>query len=322
MKIKIKIVKEYFFSGPILIGIIAGIIFPYKALELIYLNNILLFLLMLANGLGTDVSQIVQWSRAKTKETAVFLAFLFLFLPIVLINVASYLLTDANYLLGFALCCIAPTAFVAPYFCKLRGGDADQAIVNILISTLLFPIISLIYISCFLSVQHFLDMNSVVLLVFLVTILPLILSLLLNRFLPKVKQSIEPLQLPINSLLLAALMFILCGSAFNKLRPSHFLETEIIFAILLLIILDFGVYFGVRFLFSGKSSESKTRTLAISVSLRNLAIPASLLLSLQPKASIIPGLGLVIHCFFFYWLGRPKKETPVASEVPVTSEAT
>jgi predicted Na+-dependent transporter len=296
-----------FFSIPIFTGIIAGIIFPFKALELIFISNTLLFILMFLNSLVIDSSQLLSWRKQDLRNSLIFVGLMFILFPCVQINLAQMFLGDVNYLFGYALSCLAPTAFVAPFFCKVRHAEAKDGISNIFVSTLLFPVASFIFLTFLLRSTHFVDTQSVLALVLLITFLPMALGLGISRLLPTVRTRLLPYNGVMNSLLLGALMFILCGSSFNKLRLSHLLEPDIITIIFLLLFMDFGVYYLMKYFAGAWLDRARAEALAISVSMRNLAIPAGLLLSFQPKAAIVPALGLVIHAFFFQWLARPPK---------------
>jgi predicted Na+-dependent transporter len=275
-------------------------------MELIYLSNSLLFLLMFINSLTIDSSQLFRFSNARIKSSVLFLALLFIILPCILINLAQMLLSDSNYLLGYAFSCLAPTAFVAPFFCKLRKADVEDSILHIFLSTLFFPVASFLFLKYLLPEEHFVDIPSIMSLLLLITFLPMGLGLCVPRVLPRIKIWLAPKSGFFNSIILGILMFILCGSSFNKLRLSHLFEQDIVLVIALLLFLDFGVYFLMKFFSNSFVPKKSAESLAISVSLHNLALPAGLLLSFQPKAAIVPALGLVIHAFFFQWLAHRK----------------
>jgi predicted Na+-dependent transporter len=259
------------------------------------------------NSLVIDSSQLRDWKKSELRQALIYFGLLFVFFPIVLINAAEMCIGDINYLFGYALSCLAPTAFVAPFFCKLHGADTKDSILHIFASTLLFPLAMFVYLTYLLPSGHYVDVKSVVSLLLLITFLPMVLGLGVSKLLPVARRHLLPWNGLLNSVILGALMFILCGSSFNKLRLSHLMEPDIISVIILLLVLDFGVYYIMRYFAASWLDRSRAQALSISVSLRNLAIPAGLLLSFQPKAAIVPALGLVIHAVFFQWLAQTGK---------------
>lgn len=294
------------FSLPIFLGIISGLLFPFQALQLIFLSSSFLFLLMFINSLAIDSTHLFRPTAHELKMSVLFLVFSYIFFPCALINLAQLFLTDSNYVLGLALSSLAPAAFVVPLFARARQGSPRQAILNITISTLFFPLISPYLLAMFSSADYFINIQSVLLILFVITLLPLLLGLFVAHKIPLIKEKLTAHAPVLNSALLGILMFILCGSSFNKLRPTHLLEKDILYTVLLLILLDFGVYAFMKFLAKPWFQQSQSESLALSVSLRNLAIPAVLLLSFQPKAAIVPGIGLIVHAFFFQWLLNTK----------------
>jgi len=305
---------SYLFSLPILVGIIAGILFPFQALELIFLNNFLLFALLFLNSLSIETDRLFTLHNTGWRESLFFLGVNFVFLPCVLINLCQLLLQDSNLIFGFTLSTLAPTAFVAPYFCKLQNGNANKSLWYIAVSTFFFPCAIFIYFSLLVDAPFFINTPSILRLVLLITFLPILLGLACARLFPVMRGKLYQTAAPVNSMILALLMFILCGSSLNKFRFSSLQDSNLLILTLLLIILDFGLYYFIKFFASHWFDTKETNTLAVSVSLKNLAIPASLLLSFQPKAAIVPALGLIVHAFFFQWLSlRDRTRKPSGS---------
>jgi predicted Na+-dependent transporter len=288
---------------PIIVGILAGLLFPYKALENASVSILLLCLLMIVNGSSLSVKELQEdLIRSKT-EHAWFLFAYFIFIPVLFIGVSQLFIQDDGLRLGFALSCLAPVAFVSPYFSKIHSGRPVQATVGILLTTLLYPFVTWVYVRYVLVLDHYINITAFAILTLVITLLPMAIAAGLRSVVPKLLNPIVRNQGWLNSLLLALLMFVLCGSTYNKWRWSSGRSGDLLECLVLLILLDFAVlYLAAKW--KAQSSQAERATFAIALSMKNFAVPASLLLSLQPVAAMVPCIGLVVHVFLFQWLNQ------------------
>jgi predicted Na+-dependent transporter len=132
--------------------------------------------------------------------------------------------------------------------------------------------------------------------------LPLLSSLVIAWWWPSVSRFVTPALPPLNSFLLATLMFILVGCSLHQIPLRLLLKGDLLPLLLIFGAAEFGLFFVARqgsLLFMNKSSGE---ALALSLSTRNFAVSASLLLFFYPKAALPSAVGLMIHAVFFQWL--------------------
>lgn len=134
------------------------------------------------------------------------------------------------------------------------------------------------------------------------TLAPVVLSLAVGSLWPRARQLTNSFLPPANSLLLAALMFILVGSSISRL-PTHLLkQDDLIHLILLFLVIDFGLYILTREALRPFVNSQLSETIALSVSSRNFAVSANLMLIFHPKAALPAAIGLGVHALFFQFL--------------------
>jgi hypothetical protein len=126
---------------------------------------------------------------------------------------------------------------------------------------------------------------------------------------PSISRWVTPTLPFVNSFLLAALMFILVGCSLHQVPLRLLLKGDLIPLLLIFIGAEFGVFFVVRQSARLFTDLAASETLALSLSTRNFAVSASLLLFFYPKASLPSALGLMIHAAFFQWLALKKHDS-------------
>jgi predicted Na+-dependent transporter len=258
---------------------------------------------MIVNGSSLSMSELkIDMLRSKSAHLWFLFAY-FIFVPVLFIGLSQIFLRDEGMRLGFALSCLAPVAFVSPYFSRIHGGRPVQATVGILLTTLLYPFVTWIYVHYVLSLDHYINITSFALLTVVITLLPMAIAAAIRSVAPKVLNPVIRNQAWLNSLILALLMFVLCGSTYNKWRWSDERSGDLLECLMLFLLLDFAVLY-VAAKWKVEAPPSERSTFAIALSMKNFAVPASLLLSLQPNAAMVPCIGLVVHVFLFQWLNQ------------------
>jgi BASS family bile acid:Na+ symporter len=215
--------------------------------------------------------------------------------------IASALLRDHDMVFGVAMSSLAPVALVVPLFLRKNNGDIAFGVLMVVASTLLCPLVLLPLLGLMGMTQSYLDARSLMLYLFPFTIAPVVIGLLVSKFLPRAKKLLSPLTPYVSSTLLGLIMFILVGSAFNRAPIRSWLSGNLVVLTLLMVWMDFGVYWLIRWAWNESA--------AITIACRNFAVPASLLLFFHPKAALPSAVGLVVHAFFFQWL-MSKKAAP------------
>ncbi len=286
------------FGLPVLLAIIAGIMFPYIAISMMPFGVVFLFFLMLWSGVSID------WQRISLVITRPFdigigLFFLFIFFPVLQLLLAKFLITDKQFLMGLLFSSLTPVAIVAPLFSRTVGGDEELSFLLLFFSMILAPLVIPLLLK--LMSQSILPISFMPLfkIMLLLVTLPLLLSYLLARFLPRVKRAISTHLALLNMLTLSILIFILFGTAVGRLNLHYEQPMEIFFLLLLAFVQDFGVLFVARLIMPWFFNPATANTLIATLAMKNVAIAAGILLFYDPKASLPPALGFVAHAFLF-----------------------
>ena len=286
------------FGIPIIVAIILGILFPYVAFELVPLGIIFLFLLMFFAGIT------VEWGKFNLKTAAspaviTGLVFLFIVFPACQWLIASILVKDEQYLYGLVLASLCPAAIVAPFFVKAVESDTELSFVLVIASMLLFPIVAPFILQILVGGSD--EFNSIPIakyMVLLVT-LPVLAGYLVYRLAGGIVRRIAPHMGLANMLCLSALIFILFGTAARRINLHYVQINELLILLLLVFIQNFVVLVVARLTFPMMFERKAAISMAISLSMKNYAIAAGILLFYDPKASLPPALGFVAHAFLF-----------------------
>ncbi len=293
-----------FFSAPLFAGAILGVLFPYQSLTLTWTSSLLLFLLLFLNTLSIDKKKFLRLSLRRSAWVQCLLAqfLIFVFFPVVFTAVALQFLRDQDFAFGVAVATLAPCALVNPFFAQIRGGDTGLALMNVVVSTLLGPFVTVPMLAVTALSPVFIDTKFLLLYLLLLTVLPLALSALTGAVLPRLAKASAGWLPAGNSLILASLMFILVGSSLNRVPFRMLLNSDLFVLVALFLFLDFGIFALVRWTGRAFFNRPDTETLALSVASRNFAVTATVMLILHPKAALPSAIGLLIHTLFFQWL--------------------
>lgn len=294
------------FSLPLIVGVLLGFLFPASAIAMVTFANTLLFLLMFLNGLLIDGSLFFNFVKKHAAPLLIYISVMTFLVPAVLFNFAEIVIEDPAYKFGFLVSALAPTAFVAPYFIGLQKGSKEWSVGAIVLSTVLYPFILFAVIHLIPNEASYLPTVQLLTMLVLINIVPLILSFFFSRLFPRWRHALSKHVAKGNSFLLATLMFTLCGSTLHKIRWSLLSTNDILWVMALMFFLDFGVYYFFVKIAKVYNLQKYGTAIAISTSMRNVAIPAGLLLQFHPKASIVPCIGLMVHILFFQYLSSTK----------------
>lgn len=276
-------------------GISVGLAFPYLALQWLWLSSTILSALLIFNILAADVK---SWTRQliTTNLSSLALTCLILFgaVPGATLVAASFVIHDRSLFFGLALAALAPSAFVVPIFVKKNGGNSALALLAVMVTTALAPLVTVPLLFCFGFDQNFFAATPLILTLVPLTVIPLVIGLLISWFTPTWRERIAPTSPTISSVLLGLLMFLLVGSAFNKAPVRIWTQSDFWWVVAFMIWLDFGIYAILAYFVNS--------TVATLVSARNFAIPASLAMFFLPTAALPSAVGLAVHALFFQWL--------------------
>ena len=292
---------EKLFGLPVLAAIIAGVLFPYTAISLLPLSFAFLFVLMLLSGFSIDWRKLTTMiNRPMQLLLGLFLAFLFF--PFLQLLLARFLLTDSQFLVGMVFSSLMPVAMVAPFFSNQLAGDEEMAFLLMVLSMLVAPFVApgllKLLTASVLPIQVGPFMKSM----FLLVTVPLFCSFLVSRYLPKMRDAVVPYLAVGNMVALSLLIFILFGTIVGRLNIGYESKAEIGRLLLLVFFQDFGVFFLARLFVGRIFSVREANAVMVSLSMKNVAIAAGILLFYDPRAALPPALVFIAHACLFSFL--------------------
>ncbi len=291
------LLSKYFGLG-VFLAIILGFKFQYTAFSLSPYGIFLLFFLMFLSGFTIDIKQLKQ--NFPGFKPLLFTNFLiFILSPFVVWIFAKLLLTDDQYIYGLVFSALTPAAAVAPFFTNHYKADKNNSflflISSMVLSPIVIPLILLLLMGNNLNIPSILLFKDILILV----PLPILLSILIRKFLPVIFNFIKN-SLPIlNFFILSTLIFIQFGSSFKRLPLGHADIQNIIFILLISFVQDFYLFLFLKPISSLFKSNETGLSMVISTSMKNIAIASTVLLLYSPKAAIAPALGFVAHSVLF-----------------------
>jgi len=129
-----------------------------------------------------------------------------------------------------------------------------------------------------------------------------LISFIITWYLPSVRSIIQPYLGFGNMAALGVLIFILFGTAVGRLNLGYESTGELGKLLVLAFFQDFGVLFLARILAKKFFAAQDANALMVSLSMKNVAIAASILLFYDPRASIAPAAVFIAHAFLFSFL--------------------
>lgn len=291
------------FVVTIISAIALGLAFPYTALTWMPYGFLFFFALMLAAGFSVAPRRAVHF-RAHAPALLVALFLCFVFLPLLQLTLARFLISDRHYLAGIYFGALAPVAIVAPFFTRAVQGDEEFAHLLMVASSALFPFAAFAMLLTLPLGGLPLDLLPLAKGMVLLVVLPVALSLAANHFLRGLRPRLERFLPLINSACLGALVFILFGSASGRLNFSYASGPELGKLLALGFFQDFGVLLLLAWLAPKFLPPRTARALAVSLSMKNTAISATLLLFYSPNTAVPATLIFVPHALLFGLLPR------------------
>lgn len=294
------------FGVPIIAAVVAGIFFPYTALSLMPFGFIFLFILMLMSGLSIDWHKLPAALR-RPYELFAGLFLVFVFFPLLQLFLAKLFIADSQFLTGIVFGSLMPVALVAPFFTKQLGGDEELSFLLMVVSMLLAPVLAPLLLKLMTPSTLPIEALPLIKIMLLLVTLPLLASFIISRYLPKVRQAIVPYLGIGNMASLSILIFILFGTAAGRLNLDYESRLEIGKLLALAFFQDFGVLFLARFFAAKLFDLREANALMVSLSMKNVAIAAGILLFYDPRAALAPALVFIAHACLFSFIPSFKK---------------
>jgi predicted Na+-dependent transporter len=286
---------------PIIVAFLLGYKFPFVALDLSKYAFYSLIIMMTLALLSVSLSSFKDLKKVK-KEIFFTILTLYIFTPLIQWILCKLLIKDSALFYGTFFASLCPIAIVAPQFTKQHEGNAQLSTITLIISLVLFPFISLFYLSKFTDHAIAIQLKPLFIDMLIVTFLPILIATLINYVIPSSKDKIKKFSFPVNMLLIAFMSFAYFGASMSKLSIAYTPLKEIFSIVLILLIQDFVTYFAAKKFFKIIFSQAETTAIAISISMKNVAMCGAVLLFYDPKASLASALGFLIHALFYSYL--------------------
>ena len=282
-----------FFGLPIACAFVAGIFFPYVALNLSSFAFAILFLMMIFAWFEVKMSTLKNAWDYKA-EIGVGLFFHFLYFPLMQWLIASYTISDQSFRTGLLLASLCPVAIVAPQFSRMHKASATLSYIFMLITMLLFPLT--------ITLFEAIHMRPLIIDMAILIFAPAFVGITLKNFFPRLTDGIQKRASLINMVGISFLAFTYMGASVAKLNTNYIPWKDYTFVTLLIIFQDFGIYFIACYLFDKIFNQENATALAISISMKNFALSGAILLFYDPKASLASAIGFLVHALFFNFL--------------------
>ena len=297
-----------YFGLPIIVAIGLGIIFPYIAFQLIPVSIAFLFLLMYCAGLTIDWKNL-SYRQILSPAIIIGLLFSFVLLPFAQWIIARQVISDSQYLYGLVLASLCPAAVVAPFFVRSVDADENVSFILIVVTMILFPFVAPVVLNVLLDHDVYFNREPIAKYMLLLTTLPVLLGYLTYRFIGKIPDRRMNWAGVFNMLCLSFLIFILFGNATRSINLNYIDFNDIALLLLMVFIQNFVVLHICKLIFLKVYSVELAMSMAITLSMRNYAVAAGILLYYDPRASIAPALGFVAHAILFnlIYLARKTK---------------
>ncbi|MEQ1722245.1 MAG: hypothetical protein ABL930_03655 [Pseudobdellovibrio sp.] len=304
------IIGHKFWGLPIILGLVLAIVYPYPAFQLNTVIYFLLFSIMFFTSLIYDFSN-NNFSSKNLAYIFLFLFFGFLLMPAVQWFLSQFMVQDHALQQGLFYASLSPIAIVAPHLVKLKNGKDSLSYQLMWLTTFMSPLL-LLLMSLLFSPQH-IDINlySYIKDLAFLCFFPILLSSIFKKIIKKENVYIQNIKkyLPsLNFICIGLLSYTLMGTMLVKVGFSAISYRDLFAVLLLALIQDFGTYLFAKFILPENSDPTLKKTLMISISIKNVALTAGLLLFYQPKMAFAAAAGLLAHALFFIYLSFNSKD--------------
>ncbi len=290
------IMKNFTISIPIWLGLALAIIFPYYGMKLSGAGFSILFGLCFWNLFFFDFKSSLKASNLSW-DLCFYMLIGYVLFPALQMLIIRPLIDDHSLRLGYMLAAISPVAVICPQF--LSEDKRDKAIIYILLSTLLYPIICYFFISALKFENLGIKIIPIIKDTLILTMLPLVLAIVTQLLMPAFKSRIKAATKNYNSLinmcLIGSLVFIYFGASFAKTNYASINGLTIFILVALALLQDFGAYGLMKML---KFPETEV----VCFSIKNVALSGGVLLIFHPQGVLSCSLVFMAHALFFTFL--------------------
>jgi BASS family bile acid:Na+ symporter len=300
---KIEMFSSLYISYFILLGALLGVLFPNTGKILSSQIFPSLFILMLFASIKIDVNKLGLALKKKRLITLT-ISIMYVIPPFILFMIAKILNIKSEYLIGVVFSALAPTIISAPYFIQKIKGDVELSYVLAILSTVLFPILSplflYIYFTKNISVEYCTIIYSMVILI----VLPLFVAILLKRY-ERVIEKLKDHESTITSFSFLIFMWAII-SLNNEFINS--LSIEFFYLFIIAFVQEIFAYFVIKIIcikvFSIKVMLAKT--IAFILAVKNTALTAGIAQGISSDLALPSAMVVLMHVPMFFIIGYYK----------------
>ncbi len=256
---------------------------------------------MIFSGLLIDWSKLKNIKKYKWHVT-ITLIFLYLIYPALQYCLVIFLVPNRQLQSGLLLASLTPIALVAPYFTKQVDGDVELAFILVIISTILFPLISPTILKLVIPQALPIELLPLFKTSILLTTVPVTISFVIAKYIPLIKTKLQKALGSLNMLSLTVLIYILWGTAVSKFNINYISWRDISILLGIMFFQDFGILLISKIIFKQVKNIKIAKTICVCLSMKNIAIAAGILLFYDPMAAIAPTVGFIAHAFLFNFI--------------------
>lgn len=290
--------QSFLFVSPIFLGSLLAFFFPFQALKISFLAFYIILLLGLINISFISLNPKTLLREFNFIKIIFDICLLYLLLPSLHLIVSFSFKMDKSIQFGIMMASLSPIAVIVPQFMQNKK-DKDLSIIYVILTTLLYPPMLMLYTYTFNFNQSGLQFFPLIWDSIFLTSIPLIFGLIIELFFPRtksvLKSSISKVAPAINMVTIGVLVFIFFGSAFSKLNFSRLNIGVLIYIALNSLFQDFGTFYLMKRLKYPTCEQ-------ISFSLKNIALSGGILMLFQPMSIFACTAVFFAHGLFFMYL--------------------
>jgi predicted Na+-dependent transporter len=287
------------------VGIVLGFLGPGVAFEMAPVAAYLLFFLLAVTMI--DIKLNYSLIPKLSFDIISLSAISFFLVPILTYYFCVFFGLSERITAAFVVSSLAPYAIVAPLFIEKLKIDGGTSILLIILSMIICPFVIPWLLPMIGGASLVIHTKPLFLFLIIISIGPLLFATFFQKINPTLVKKVAVYKHFIASGLLALLIYALFGSAIHTWHRHANLENWLL-VLGFHLVLDFGLFFILVICFKKFFSANLNLTYSLTLSMRNMAIPASLLLAYDPEFAFVPAFGFIIHAFYFNFLGILSRE--------------
>lgn len=286
----------------IVLAIALGLVHDFPPAHLQPLNLFCISLLLFFPTLKIDPQQYLTHLRSDGRLVALSLPVLFILLPLLSYSLGKLSGLELPILVGLVLTSAAPTMLSAPYLTGLIEGDFKIAWSLTITSTFTTPLVLIAGVRLAREFIPSINLSRLLETIGIVVLLPVALAILIRLLFPRLIAKLLPFE---NLITLSAMVLInWMVVSFNQ-HIILSLSLVLLLILLLICLLEtFGIFFLVRWLAGLFLDLPTSKALAISYSMRNVALIGGILVVYDVKFALASSIFSLVYAFMLIMINK------------------